>query len=452
LRSIFIRIIFLPFIALFALQTGLYFYMDFWSWEDRFRILMPYSAGSAVFVLFLAGFFSFWTSRNITGPLLNLLKKINSFPDDKAWNTRASGIPEINEFFQVIGTFMVRLRTQIKDLHLEKELLSSLLNNLQEGVLCLNPDGIIIFQNGRIDPELVEPDSEGEIYFRAVKHPRMLECINSRDTENTLTELDLKLSKKHFKMMGYPIVIENRMELYLIILQDDTQEQSIKRLREDFLQNASHELKTPITSIRGYSEALQNKTLDTRQSEYLRAILRNVERMERLIEDMAAISSLESGLYPFRPENINITDFMTGLTELVKGNLKQKKQTLTVNISNDVNQVNADPLLLEHLLLNLIVNASRYSPENSHITILIEKSTGESTLFSVIDEGPGIEEEFREKIFERFFRADHNRSRAEGGTGLGLSIVRQITRMHGGDVWVEPGITKGAVFRVRIPA
>jgi two-component system, OmpR family, phosphate regulon sensor histidine kinase PhoR len=290
------------------------------------------------------------------------------------------------------------------------------------------------------------------MYFKAVKHPRMLECINERITENTLIPIDLNLTKKHFRMMGYPILIENRLELFLIILHDDTREQSIKRLREDFLQNASHELKTPITSIRGYSEALQNKTQDARQKEYLHAILRNVERMERLIEDMSTISSLESGLYPFKPENIKINDFMGSLLELVTGNLKQKKQTIEVNINHPEGIVNADPLLLEHLLLNLIVNASRYSPEESHITISIDKDIGDSTLFSVSDEGPGIDEELREKIFERFFRADHNRSRAEGGTGLGLSIVRQITRMHGGDAWVEPGFTKGAVFRVRIPA
>ncbi len=451
MRSIFIRIFFLPVLALLFLQSALYYYLDFWSWEERFRILLPYTLSSTVFIFILTAVFSWWISRNITRPLLYLLDKVDRFPENGGITPKASGIPEIRRFFDLIDRFMVRLRTQIRDLNLEKELLSSLLNNLKEGVLCLNADGLIIFQNNIIDPELVEPDSEGEIYFKVVKHPRMLECINSSLTEPSQTPLDLKLSKKHYKMIAYPILIDNRLELFLIILHDDTREQSIKRLREDFLQNASHELKTPITSIKGYSEGLMNKAQDERQREYLKAILRNVERMERLIEDMATVSSLESGLYPIHPENIKIDEFMASLLELVNGTLKPKKQKITVSAGPGLT-VTADPLLLEHLLLNLIVNASRYSPAETLISIDIAKDKADSTLFCITDQGPGIDEEYREKIFERFFRADKNRSRAEGGTGLGLSIVKQITRMHGGHVWVEAAPEGGAVFKVRIPA
>lgn len=391
---------------------------------------------------------------------------------------------------------MGQMKTQLKDLNLEKELLSSLLNSLKEGVLCLNSEGVIIFKNNAIDPDLVSLDATGRSYLKVVKHPTMLECINTRvNNQNThrsdriTTEtylngngsftyeheegidpsaneepkspgtngdapLAFNHNNKFFKMMCYPIVMENRLELFLIIIHDDTREQNTQRLRQDFLQNASHELKTPVTSIRGYSETMLYRIEGEREKGFISAILRNVSRMERIIEDMVTISSLESGAFPFNPEVIHVSEFMEDIRELVTGTLNQKMQRLSMHVEPSVRNFHADPLLMEHLLLNLIVNASRYSPEESDINVLCKESeNGKAIILSVTDQGPGVEEAYFTKIFERFFRVDNNRSRMEGGTGLGLSIVRQITRIHGGKVWVEnlKDHGGGSRFSVLIP-
>ena len=467
MKKIFTRIFLLPLLSLVVLQAGLFIYLDDWDWPQKIERIIPYTVFSTLFIFIVTGVYSLWIANNITSPMYHMMRRLKKFPEPTPAIHQESRLEEINEFYSTVERFMELMGDQMKGLSLEKELLSSLLNNLREGVLCLNSEGTVIFRNEAIDMELVEEKAVGRPYFKVVRHPRMLQCINDRVQEEEGREggyrpvrlaseemqkpVEFRQGRKHFKMMCYPILMDERLELFLIIIQDDTREQNIKRLREDFLQNASHELKTPITSIRGYAETIQYKSKDEKLGEFAGAILRNVQRMERLIEDMTTISSLESGLFPFNPEVIHLDSFMMTIRELVIGNLKQRTQNLIIRIEYDPPQVFADPLLMEHLLLNLIVNASRYSPESTTITVTVNQLESGHIQFAISDEGPGVEEEFRDKIFERFFRVDRNRSRSQGGTGLGLSIVRQITRLHGGDVRVENGENGGAVFRVNIP-
>jgi len=243
----------------------------------------------------------------------------------------------------------------------------------------------------------------------------------------------------------------------LFIINDITEEYNTKRIREDFLQNASHELKTPITSIRGYTETILDKIQDAyiKQNhlliQFLEGILRNTERMERIINDMVLISSIESKSYPIHPTELQLTQFLEQLKPLVEGILKPKNLSLNIKILGNLPSIYADPLLLEHLFLNLISNAARYSKENKPIEIILEKINGGKVSISVVDYGPGIPNEYKEKIFERFFRIDKDRSRKEGGTGLGLSIVRQIVRIHHGSVFVKDNPEGGAIFVVHLP-
>ena len=181
-------------------------------------------------------------------------------------------------------------------------------------------------------------------------------------------------------------------------------------------------------------------------------VRRNVERMEAMIEDMVTISSLESRSFPFKPRLVELERYMQGIETLVEGTLKQKNQKLTIALASPDLAIDADPLLLEHLLLNLITNASRYSPADSEIIVRIKQENQHKMSFAVEDSGPGIPVDLREKVFERFFRVDMNRSREQGGTGLGLSIVRQITRLHGGSVGIESGPgNRGSIFKVLLP-
>ncbi len=456
LKSIYLRILGIPFVLLTLEVIALFIYTEFLVPDEYEIAIYNFVLYTTPILLLISAYHSYHVAGGIARPLIHLLRKIRRYPDSYNHRIPAPDIEEIHELYVRVNEFMERMNNQIRDLNLEKELFRSLLNGLQEGVLCVDMDGVIIFQNNNIDSDLVEPDSTGLSYFRGVKNSTILELIHSHlESQNKIPpvrQVNLAYRNAFFTLTILPIIMEKRLEQFLIIIHDKTREEGTRRLREDFLQNASHELKTPITSIRGYSEMLQNRLTDPRDQAHIDTILRNVGRMESLIGDMVTISSLESGRYPFHPEKIHIRSYIDDVKELIAGNLNQKHQTLEIQVDDAHPEIHADPLLMEHLLLNLLSNASRYSPDSTTITLTFQANEkGSGHLISVADQGPGIAEDYRDKVFERFFRVDRDRSRREGGTGLGLSIVRQITRIHGGRVWIEDGDNGGSLFKVWLP-
>ncbi len=346
-----------------------------------------------------------------------------------------------------------RLRSEFEALRLEKRLLLSLLDALRDGVLCVDQAGVVLYRNPVIPEGLVRSGAVGRPYIRTIRSAELLQFIerflrSDRPATAEPTMTSFRSQDRYFRATYVPVRLEGETaaELALFVIQDRTEEANVQRLREEFLANAEHELKTPITSIRGYAETLLGRKQEEPTRGFIEAILRNALRMERLVEDMATISAVESREHGFFPETIAVAEHLESTARLVRGALQGKSQQLRIDVSPDL-RVRADPLLLEHLLLNLIANASRYGPEESTIRVSIAREEDRFRI-QVADEGPGVPVEYRTKIFERFFRIDRDRSRKEGGTGLGLSIVRQIARMHGGRVWVEDAPEGGALFQV----
>lgn len=450
--------------------------------------------------LLIAAVFAWRIGRSISAQLRDLTRRVEEFPRVREYLPEMSGVHEYLNLARTLQNFMVRIREELGALRLEKELLRSLLGAFQEGVFCLNREGKIIYLNPALSENLVYSDSQGKPYFRAVRNAAVLEFVhgvmkrggyaeageidrgeteageflageNPAVANAAQTEEDgagsrqgavrsgingddvyrFQAGDRYFKINYYPVQLHREeTELFLFIVQDETRQRNVTRLRQEFLQNASHELKTPVTSIRGYAESMLPRINDGQHQNFLKAILRNALRMQHIIEDMVTISSVESGEYPLHRKTVDARKYLDGIRELVAGSLAKKEQRLAMDCPEGV-ELTADLLLLEHLLLNLIVNASRYSPDGSLIRVAFDRSD-DRFLFRVIDQGPGIPPEHRDKIFERFYRIDHNRSRREGGTGLGLSIVRHVARVHGGEVWVgDAPEGHGAAFHVSLP-
>lgn len=453
MKSIFVRIVLLP--VFVYLVAGVIFYYAMvkpGTWQ-ALEFLEIYAI-SGLILLSISTYLALKATKQIVEPLRSLLDQLERFPEDFLSSYQVSRIPEIEAIRKKSEDHLGRLKTYISDLNLEKELLRALLNGLHEGVICINRKGIIVFQNHTLSDALMEPESTGKQYFKVIKNHYLLEQIHgiiSSSSRSIPEPTEFQANRRHYKLALQPVEVEDEPVMYLIIVHDITTETNTMRLREDFLQNASHELKTPITSIRGYAETLIHRMSDPNEVRFLQAILRNSERMERIIEDMVIISSIESRAFPFQPVTMKLSDYMEQIRLLVQGNLEQKKQVLRIEIKLDDCTIYADPLLLEHLFVNLIANASRHSPEESEVLVQADGESATHLLITVADQGPGIPPDLVEKIFERFFRADRNRSRTEGGTGLGLSIVRQITRIHGGKAWAENRPEGGAAFRIRLP-
>lgn len=226
----------------------------------------------------------------------------------------------------------------------------------------------------------------------------------------------------------------------------------IEQNRRDFLANISHELKTPIASIQALTEAIIDGIVDTPEGQrrYLGNILKETERIGRLISELSDLSALEAGKLSIHPQNLNLKNFLSAETDKYTSLLNDKKLSWRISIPESLPLVQADPDRLSQVFANLVTNAVRYAPEGSAIVLKLNHGKNFVTV-SVSDSGPGIAPEDLPHIWERFYRADKSRSRHYGGSGLGLFITRNLVHAMGGDITVESLPGKGATFSFTIP-
>jgi two-component system phosphate regulon sensor histidine kinase PhoR len=232
-----------------------------------------------------------------------------------------------------------------------------------------------------------------------------------------------------------------------------TQTRQMEEVRRDFVANVSHELKTPVTSIKGFVETLLDGSVkEPEQTQrFLEIIAKHADRLNAIIEDLLSLSRLEeeSNNRKLSFETMNIRPALTSAIELSKPKAGQKNISLELQCDQDiVAQINS--ILIEQAVMNLIDNAVKYSPDNSTIHVSVESVKNE-ILIKVSDQGCGIASEHLDRLFERFYVVDKGRSRKLGGTGLGLSIVKHIAQVHGGHVTVESTLQKGSTFTLILP-
>jgi two-component system phosphate regulon sensor histidine kinase PhoR len=236
------------------------------------------------------------------------------------------------------------------------------------------------------------------------------------------------------------------------VLHDVTELKRADRIRRDFVANVSHELRTPLTAIRGYVEALsEGDTSPDETRRFLDIIMRHSRRMERLVQDLLRLARLDAG-----QETIDIAPCdLRGLVHSVVADLapalEARQQEVVTTFGDGAATAQADAAKLHDVLRNLVANASAYGPERSTIGVVTARS-GDRITIDVLDQGPGIPEEDRARVFERFYRVDKSRARDPGGTGLGLAIVKHLIELHGGRVSVANRQEGGARFSVELLA
>lgn len=246
----------------------------------------------------------------------------------------------------------------------------------------------------------------------------------------------------------------------VLMLADITLVRQLESMRTDFAANASHELRTPITNVKGYVETLLEGGLDNPSDvhRFLGVIARNADRLGAIVDDMLALTNLER--VDANQEELNTEPTPVGaLIQTVRSNIAQDARDQNKQIKVELDEllyVQVNPRLAEQAIANLVSNAIRYCPENSIVTIrtersVIEDSGVDAVAIYIIDEGPGIPQEHLSRLFERFYRVDKARSREKGGTGLGLAIVKHIARVHNGAISVSSELGKGTTFTLEFP-
>jgi CheY-like chemotaxis protein/nitrogen-specific signal transduction histidine kinase len=250
-----------------------------------------------------------------------------------------------------------------------------------------------------------------------------------------------------------PVLMDDEFLGTVSVFRDVTVEVETERAKTEFVSTVSHELRTPMTSIKGYADLLMMGAvgeLADKQRNFLSIIKNNADRLTELVNDLLNISRIESGRIELSPKAIRLEQMINQVVTTMETRVNDNDLTLRLEVPRDLPSVFADPARVVQVLTNLVANACQYTPPNGEI-VVSACTSGDDVRVSVADTGIGIAQEDKEKIFDRFFRADDSRVQKVSGTGLGLPIVKSLTEMQGGQVWVESELGKGSKFTFTLP-
>jgi two-component system, OmpR family, phosphate regulon sensor histidine kinase PhoR len=372
---------------------------------------------------------------------------------DSSWPLELTSLADA--FSEMAG----RIDEKIEALDEKNRETDAILASMNDALIVLSGTGSIIRAN-RAAESLFGMDARQCVGMPLIQAVRNAEIVDFADrptageTERTVEFRASPSSPARF-LLAKSMPIEGSPER-LLVFSDITRLKNLERIRKDFVANVSHELKTPVTSIRGFVETLREGAIDdpVASKRFLEILDQQSARLGAIIEDLLTVSRLEQGEADvIAREQTAITRLFGDVETLCDGLAREKRTRVEYSTPVDL----AFPMnqgLMEQAVTNLVQNAIRYSPEGSTVRVqaaLTGEGPGESLEITVSDDGPGIAEPYLPRIFERFYRIDAGRSRDLGGTGLGLSIVRHIALAHGGTASVKSVVGSGSEFRISIP-
>jgi two-component system phosphate regulon sensor histidine kinase PhoR len=370
---------------------------------------------------------------------------------DLSIRTRGCGDDEVDALARALDHLATTLAASIGDLQSERDLLTSILTSMNEGMLVVDSEKRIVLANRALSNLLLLPrNPSGKSVLQLIRNVELNRVVENA-AGGVSTEGELALSApvpKRLLVRGVPL--SGTPGAVLAVFVDVTELRRLEAVRRDFVANASHELRTPLTVVRAAAETLRNVAdHHDKRGRYIELIEKNADTLERLIADMLELARIESGEMKVHVEPVQLASAVEAAAAQHAHRADLKRITL-VNEAGDI-VVRADRRVLEHVLDNLIDNALKYCPEGSFVRI--QSSVADTIVrVSVVDNGPGIAFEHIDRIFERFYRVDTGRSRALGGTGLGLSIVKHFVEAMGGTVSVESRVGVGSTFSFTLRA
>lgn len=344
------------------------------------------------------------------------------------------------------------LQTRLQN---EIDLRQTLLAHLNVGVIQLDPERRIEVFNPAAEVLLGASSrlhAGGDVVL-AFREPESLRCIDLA-YQGALSEWDLRRPPRSLHIHALPFehawAGTGERSAVLLTLYDMTRQEALELTRQKFISNASHELKTPVTSIRIAAENALDGPLSEDGEASLRSIMRSVDRMTLLLNDISELSRIETGALVLEPKEIQVRSFSEGLMDDMKPQAQARHIQLTLDLAPDAEELElrADPLRLQQLLENLLSNAIKFSPEHGTVKLRIWRDA-RWLAWSVEDQGPGIGPSDAARIFERFYRAPS--ARGVPGTGLGLSIVKHLSLLMNGEVDLKSQLGQGATFTLRLP-
>lgn len=369
------------------------------------------------------------------------------------------GDDEIHKLSVSFNDMSLKLGEILGQLEEKNSNLQAILDNVVNGIIAVDNEDKVLFTNKAAGKYLgVDINEYRGLHVMQVFRDKQLDDflkIIKKENDLYMEEMNLGRTKdSSFLVYGSPMRSEKDGTSYgnILVIHDISSLKRLEKVRSEFVANVSHELKTPLTSIKGFAETLQGGGINDQSTVdgFLGIIYEEAERLERLIEDILALSEIESKKTNDLSDSFNIKETINEVLIILEPQYSSKNMTIEINIDEDSFELKVDRNRFKQMVMNIVENAMKYTPEQGNIKISASKITGGISL-SVEDNGMGIPKESLDRIFERFYRVDKARSREIGGTGLGLSIVKHIVQSMNGDIQVESEVDKGSKFTIFIP-
>ena len=418
-----------------------------------------------IFILILLGFILIVTLLLLENRRDNIrLKQINQkvkdlIAGDYSQVLDMQGSSEITNITNNLNDLSEVIRLTQENLEQESKRLHSILSYMTDGVLATNRRGKITMINDMAKKqlgvqkeevlnksilELLQIEDEYELRDLITQVPELM--IDSQDANGEYLSLRVRFALVR-RESGF-------ISGLVAVLHDTTEQEKEERERRLFVSNVSHELRTPLTSVKSYLEALDEGALSEPVApDFIKVSLDETNRMMRMVTDLLHLSRIDNATSHLDVELINFTAFITFILnrfDQIRGQDEEKKYELVRDYPITSVWIEIDTDKMTQVIDNILNNAIKYSPDGGKITVTM-KTTDDQMILSISDQGLGIPKQDLPRIFDRFYRVDRARSRAQGGTGLGLSIAKEIIKQHKGFIWAKSEYGKGSTFTIVLP-
>lgn len=365
----------------------------------------------------------------------------------------AGNLGEVDRLERAFYQMSLKANLKIDELKSEQAKLDAVLNNMTDGILIIDEEGIVQLINpaGCEIFNIPIDQAIGHSLAEVARHHQVIELWKKTLESNTQQLITFETSPDRMFLQGIANPLGSAMQgNTLLVFQDLTRLHRLEMVRRDFVSNVSHELRTPIASLKAVAETLLDGGLEDLPNarRFLERMDGEVDNLTQMVNELLELSRIESGRVPLERKPVKARNLLCWAAERMQLQAGRARIQLAVNEPNDLPEVLADAERIQQVLVNLIHNAIKFTPPGGRI-LLSGKVEGEMVVFSVQDTGVGIASADLERIFERFYKAD--RARSGGGTGLGLSIARHLVESHCGKIWAESTPGEGSVFYFSLP-
>lgn len=423
---------------------------DIYATVNESKVILTNATLLALVITIFLGFF---IASSITEPISNVTKKAEEMSlGDFNQFVEVKSNDEIGQLASMFNHLTLKLKDTIQAMDLERSKLDTIFSYMAEGVVAIDKNGNLIHANP-IAMDILRFNAEDINTKIPLELSRInLKKINYEDIDTLEGDEITEINSEVYKIKYAPFK-NDRDDIggIIIVFQDITDEHKLDIMRKEFVANVSHELKTPITTIKSYAETLLERDLDKDTSQkFLAVIDSECDRMARLVKDLLQLSNLDYRKIDWNKTEISLGNTLKDILSKLDLLFKEKNQKVVLNIQDDMENIVVDKDGIEQVILNIISNAIKYTEQDGKIKIEASQN-GDNIILKVEDNGIGIPAEDQMRIFERFYRVEKGRSRESGGTGLGLAIAKEIMEAHEGSIILKSQIGEGTTIEIILP-